>query len=84
MLLRFLYSGMVGGDCCLWLVQLCWPALGGWRLLCAPLVVSGSSSCLLIYSSPSRLFVTHIHFAYILTPTDAAASHCLPRFVHVR
>ena len=38
------------GVCCLWLVQRCWPALVGWRLLCVPLVVSCSSSCLLLHS----------------------------------
>ena len=54
MLVRCFYSGPVGG-----LPFVARVALVGWLLLCVSLVVSCSSFCLLMHSSPSCLFVTY-------------------------
>ena len=48
-----MYSGLVGG-----LPFVARVALLAWRLLCVLLVVSCSSSCLLMHSYASRIFVT--------------------------
>ena len=62
-LVKCLYSGLVGGLPCM--ARVAWLAsLVGWRLLCVPLVVSCSSSCLIMHSEPSRIFVGQFLLAY--------------------
>ena len=58
MLVGCFYSGLVGG--LRFVARVALLAHIGGLALCVPLVVSSSGYCLLMYSSPSRLFVTHI------------------------